>query len=118
MELLDLYELTHNKEYLDAALKGARQYAQYVWFSPRIPDTTYLTAFSKQPVPAWRVSQIGLTPEAANTFPDNPGIFLTQFAPHFIRLAYYTNDAFLRSIARSAVVGRYANFPGYTVAWL
>lgn len=135
-ELLDLYEVTSDKRYLDAAAIGAKRYTQYCWFSPRIPDSTLtinpggivrhrsyegirenmpLMTAGEQTVPAWRVSQIGLTPEAANTFASNPAIFLTHYAPFLLRLAHYTNDDFLKSVARSAVVGRYTNYPGYDI---
>lgn len=135
-ELLDLYEETKEKRYLDAAATGAKRYAQYCWFSPRIPDSTItinptgivdyrsyegvrdkmpLMTAGAQTVPAWRVSQIGLTPEACNTFASNPAIFLTHYAPFLLRLAYYTHDDFLRSVARSAIVGRYTNYPGYDI---
>ncbi len=136
MEMLSLYENTKEQRYLDAAVVGAKQYMQYTWFYPVIPngDITInennmpghladeairekIPAMSaaKQTVPAWRVSQIGLTPEASYTFHTNPGIFLTNQAPHLLRLAYYTKDPFFRSVARSAVVGRYANYPGYDI---
>ncbi|MBC7922804.1 MAG: hypothetical protein H7Z75_17135 [Ferruginibacter sp.] len=140
-ELLDLYEETGgpaggDQRYLEAAAVGAKRYAQYCWFSPRIPDSTVtinpdgivgyrsyegvrdqmpLMTAGAQTVPAWRVSQIGLTPEACNTFASNPAIFLTHYAPFLLRLAHYTNDDFLRSVARSAVVGRYTNYPGYDI---
>ncbi|MEJ7828896.1 MAG: hypothetical protein WKF91_11885 [Segetibacter sp.] len=109
---------------------------KYVWFYPTIPNKAitinkggivaylcheavrdsmpYMSA-PEQLVPAWRLSQIGLTPEAAKTFASNPAIFLTHYAAHLLRLAYYTNDDFFRSVARAAVVGRYANYPGYDI---
>lgn len=136
MELLDLYEETQELRYLEAARIGANRYVEYCWFSPRIPGGTvainpegianfrshegkrenmpFMVA-APQTVPAWRVSQIGLTPEACNTFPSNPAIFLTHYAPHLLRLAHYTKDDFLKAIARSAVVGRYTNYPGYDI---
>ena len=135
-ELLDLYEETKEKRYLDAAAIGARRYVQFCWFSPPIPDSTLvinpdgvveyrcyegvrekmpLMVAGRQTVPAWRVSQIGLTPEACNTFASNPAIFLTHYAPFLLRLAHYTHDDFLRAVGRSAVVGRYANYPGYDI---
>jgi hypothetical protein len=136
IELLNLYEATWDKKYLDAATEGAKLYMQYVWFYPVIPDSS-ITVNSKgivdyrcleavrdtipampappQQVPAWQVSQIGLTPEAANTIADNQAIFLTHFAPHLLRLAYYTKNDYFRWVARSAVVGRYANYPGYDI---
>lgn len=135
-ELLDLYEETQDRKYLDAAAIGAQRYAQYVWFSPRIPDSTLTInpngivdfrcfegvrdqmppmVAGAQTVPAWRVSQIGLTPEACNTFNSNPAIFLTHYAAPLLRLGYYTNNDFLRAVARSAVVGRYSNYPGYDI---
>lgn len=134
MEMLSLYENTKEKRYLDAAVSGAKQYMQFTWFYPVIPNgnitinkdntTGYLAdeairekipimPAAKQSVPAWRVSQIGLTPEASYTFHTNLGIFLANQAPHLLRLAYYSNDPFFRDVARSAVVGRYTNYPGY-----
>lgn len=136
IELLDLYEETKEKQYLDAAVEGAKLYMQYVWFYPTIPDKNIIInkdgvvkyrsyeairdsmpfmSAPEQSVPAWRVSQIGLTPEASNTYGSNPAIFLTHFAAHLLRLAYYTKDDFFRSVARSAVVGRYSNYPGYDI---
>ncbi len=136
MELLDLYEATGNQRYLDAATQGAKLYMEYIWFYPVIPDSSILIneggvvsyrcfeavrdnvplmAAPEQLVPAWRVSQIGLTPEASNTLPSNPAIFLTHYAAHLLRLAHYTNNDFFRSVARSAVVGRYSNYPGYDI---
>lgn len=113
IELLDLYEVTHEQRYLDAAVKGAKLYTEYVWFNPVVPDSTI--TINGQPTEAWRVSQIGMTPEASNTFNWNPAIYLTHFAPHLLRLAHYMHDDYFRNIARSAVIGRYSNFPGYQI---
>jgi len=113
MELLDLYEFTGLPRFLEAARQGAERYTQFIWFSPPVPDS--LIVVGQQNIPAWRVSQTGLVPEAANTFPYNPAIFLTHFAAHLLRLSRYTGDPWFRSLARSAVVGRYSNFPGYTM---
>lgn len=136
MEMLNLYEVSKDKKYLDAAEEGAKLYLQYIWFYPVIPDenitvnekgivdfrcieairdTIPAMIAPKQTVPAWQVSQIGLTPEASNTISWNPAIFLAQFAPHFLRLAYYTKNDFYRWVGRSAVVGRYTNYPGYDI---
>ncbi len=136
MELLNLYEETRNRKYLDAATEGAKLYMQYIWFCPMIPDSSIVInekgvvdfrcgtamvenipamAAPPQKVPAWRVSQIGLSPEASSTLSANAAIFLTNYAPYLLRLAYYTKNDFFRSVARAAVVGRYTNYPGYTI---
>src|SRR5262245_4664578 len=135
IDLLELFEETNERRYLDAAVIGAKLYTNYVWLQPRIPLSSVTVnkdgrtimgltrgipnpqpiAVPEQIVPAWRVSQIGLTPEASSTFEGNPAIFLTHFAAYFLRIAHYTGDQFFRDIARSAVVGRYANFPGYDI---
>ena len=64
-------------------------------------------------LPAWQVSQIGLTPEASTTYHLNPGIFLAHHAAYELRIAAAANDPFLHDAARSAIVGRYKTYPGY-----
>lgn len=136
MELLNLFEATGDKKYLNAAEEGAKLYLQYVWFYPKIPEGNIIVnkngvvdflcieavrdkiprmSASTQTVPNWQVSQIGLTPEASNTISWNPAIFLSQFAPHYLRLAHHTGREFYRWVGRSAVVGRYTNYPGYDI---
>jgi hypothetical protein len=135
IDLLELYETTGDTLFLNAALKGACEYTGYVWLHPKIPAGEILINESgqlpigdghnkkdpqpirvvPQMVPAWRVSPIGLTPESSYTYAPNQGVFLTHYAAWMLRLAHYTGDSFLRDIARSAVTGRYANFPGYDI---
>src|SRR3546814_6960199 len=69
----------------------------------------------EQLVPAWRVSQTGLLSEASTTFTANRAVFLSHFAAYLLRLAHYSGEEFFHDIDRSAVVGRYANFPGYSI---
>ena len=133
IELLELYEITLKPRYLQAAHDGARRYAQFCWMSPRVPDSNirvnedgkapmywYLKSkghkqmyFPEESVPAWRVSEIGLTPESSGTSTGHRAIFMANYAPWMLRLGYYTNDTFLQEIAKDAIVGRYRNFPGY-----
>jgi hypothetical protein len=42
-------------------------------------------------------------------------IFMANHAPWMLRLSALTGDALLHDVARSAVVGRYRNFPGYHI---
>jgi hypothetical protein len=135
VDLFELYEETKKHGYLEAAARGARMYTEYSWMHPRIPDgeTTVnkggqVPVYNKrqisdpqpmqaaeQSVPAWILSQIGLTPEASRTHTENPAIMLAHFAPYMLRIASLTQDSFLHAVARSAVVGRYQNFPGYDI---
>lgn len=137
IDLLELYEETKEKRYLAAATAGAKEYTGYCWLQPSVPEggrvlvnrggLAPLTDFTKnltnpqrmsapeQKVEAWAMSQIGLTPEAANTYNSNPAVMLTHYAPYFLRLAYYTGEKFFHDLGRSAVIGRYASFPGYDI---
>lgn len=143
MELLELYEETQaagvgDKRFLEAARRGAAQYAMVAWLQPVVPagnvtvhagDSTRMIYLNRnlsprprpfpvqaQQIPAWRVSNVGLTPEASNTYNHNPAVLLTHYAAYMLRIGHYADDSFLRDIARSAVVGRYANYPGYTIS--
>ncbi len=117
MQLLEMYEETGERRYLEASAVGARLFSAFCWMTPPVPagEVTVPAGGGKQAtVPAWRVSQIGLTPEASNTSSGNRAIFLAHHAAWMARLAYYTGDSFFSDLARNAVVGRYANYPGYT----
>ena len=70
---------------------------------------------AEESVEAWRLSEIGLTPESSTTGMGHRAVFMAHHAPYFLSIAHYTGDDFLRDIARSAVVGRYRNFPGYHI---
>ncbi|MGH6614398.1 hypothetical protein [Sphingomonas sp.] len=134
IDLFELWQETGEQRYLDAATAGARSYASFAWYFPKIPpgDITVdkgghapfgwpfgvrKTAMGspERTLPAWRVAQTGLTPEASTTWEQNPAIFLTNHAPFFLRIAKASGDPFLHEAARAAVVGRYANYPGYDI---
>ncbi|MEO7598592.1 MAG: hypothetical protein ABIV50_06655, partial [Opitutus sp.] len=135
VELFELWQETKEPRYLAAAQKGARAYASFAWYFPKIPEGVITVDrggvapvgfFRADPgakgirtpevtLPAWQVSQIGLTPEAHTTYALNPGIFLAHQAAYELRIAAAANDPLLHDIARSAIVGRYKSFPGYDI---
>ncbi|MDR2675912.1 MAG: hypothetical protein LBC18_13860 [Opitutaceae bacterium] len=134
-ELLMLYENTGELRYLDAAHRGARLHALFVWMCPAVPNETirvnkggqapvywYLARRGHTPIPAteedapaWRLSELGLTSESSGTATGHRAIFMAHHAPWMLRLSALTGDAFLHDIARWAIIGRYRNFPGYHI---
>ncbi|WP_276485821.1 hypothetical protein [Paraflavitalea pollutisoli] len=135
IEFLQLYELTGNDRYLQSAREGARNYTMFTWMSPAIPDSLitvnkggkapmywYLRSkghtqmyYPEEQAPAWRLSEIGLTPESSGTSTGHRGIFMANYAPWMLRLGYYAKDSFLVQVAKAAMIGRYRNFPGYHI---
>lgn len=131
MELCALAEATGEARYWEAAREGARRFAQFVWMCPVVPGGEVLVNeggrapayrqgdrfppifLPEEKVPAWRVSELGLTPESSGTCKGHRGVFLATHAPFMLRIAQETGDEFLHDIGRSAVVGRYTSFPGY-----
>ncbi len=135
IEFLQLYELTNDKRYLEAARQGARQYTMFTWMCPMIPDSSitvnkegkapmywYLKSkghhqmyYPEEQAPAWRLSEIGLTPESSGTSTGHRGIFMANYAPWMLRIGYYTQDTFLMNVAKASIIGRYRSFPGYHI---
>lgn len=135
IDLMELYELTGAKRYLDAAHEGARHYAMFTWMAPAIPDSMitvnkggkapmywYLKSkghqqmhYPEEKAPAWRLSEIGLTPESSGTSTGHRAIFMANYSPWMLKLGYYTKDPYLKEIAKAAIIGRYRNFPGYHI---
>lgn len=131
INLLQMYELTGDKKYLQAAHDGARHYTMFCWMSPAIPDSSILVnpggkvrprhggrkplEYPEEWAPAWRLAAIGLTPESSPTSGSHRAVMMANFAPWMLRVGYYTKDTFLMQTAKAAVVGRYRNFPGYTI---
>jgi hypothetical protein len=58
-------------------------------------------------VPAWRGSEIGL-----ETFSHHRAELWLNLPPQYLRIAAYSEDEFLRTLARWAMVGRYGNYAG------
>ncbi|HVJ01777.1 MAG TPA: hypothetical protein VM662_06305 [Sphingomonas sp.] len=135
INLYRLYEVTKERRYLDAAHMAARRYTMFTWMAPRIPDETvtvnpggkapvywYLKSRGFKPmtapeeqVPAWRLSEIGLTPESSGTASGHRAIFMANYAPWMLRIGADSGDAFLQQVAKAAIIGRYRSFPGYHI---
>jgi hypothetical protein len=138
-DLYELYEATNDRRYLDAAVTSARAMLPMLRSNPMAPDIDILaneggkvpgifpgrrvtgekweerdttTNITEERVPAWRTSLVGLPPEQGGTYLWGP-IMLTHHAAWLLRLAHHAKDDLLRDAAVNAVIGRYANFPGY-----
>ncbi len=145
-DLLELYEETGLQRYLDAAASGARQMLLWMRSNPFAPDTAIMvnggnhvagvfpgrrfklnsydfseydtsTEIQQQQLEAWRTSLVGLPPEAPSTYRYGP-VMLTHHAAWMLRLAKLTGEDLFQQAAYNAVLGRYANFPGYYVTSL
>lgn len=97
----------------DSALVNKGNMAPLYWYlknKGHIPMSV-----QEEIVPAWQLSEIGLTPESAGTCSGHHAIFMANYAPWMLRIGFLKNDDFLKNTAKAAVIGRYANFPGYHI---
>jgi hypothetical protein len=139
-DLTELFEVTGERRYLDAALTAARQLLLWQRSNPMAPATIITanpgglvpgvfpgrrhgtdkdfkpydtsTAIPEQRVEAWRTSLVGTLPEQPGTYRWGP-VMLAHHAAWLLRLSQLSGDPLLAEAANNAVIGRYANFPGY-----
>ena len=140
-DLFELWEITGDKAFLEAARIGARHLVLWARSNPMAPDSVITvnkggivegifpgrrqgnsshefvaaevsTRIAEQRIPAWRTSLVGAVPEQHGTYTYGP-IMLAHHAAWFLRIAALTKDQLLAEAAYNGMLGRYANFPGY-----
>jgi len=141
-DLVELFLETKDSLYLKAASTGAKQFLLWTRSNPAPPSSNIVvnkdnevkgifpgrrmsavegapfvkmnetSIVPQEEIPAWQTSLNGLIPEAPNTYAFGP-VMLAHHAAWLLQVAHYTNDTLLRDAAYNAVIGRYANFPGY-----
>ncbi|WP_341837202.1 hypothetical protein WJU16_04895 [Chitinophaga pollutisoli] len=145
-DLSDLYDVTGDTTYLDAAEAAAFHTIAGVRSYPAVKDTLqtihpgntyegnttmwwkggekYRLGFPRKPedvtekqVPRALVSPVGLGFEQPYTFFD-PGklvrhVYMSNWAPHLLRLYQQRPRKIYETYARNAVIGRFTNYPGY-----
>lgn len=106
---LDLYDVTKESKYLDAAIQVARFYCTSIYTHP-IP-TKKLKTVNGISVEDWQISQVGLNFEhggALGSATDRGPITLTSHAGLFVRMFQLTNDSLFLDMARAGAWAREA----------
>lgn len=105
--LLELYDVTKEKKYLQAAIQTARLYTTSIYTHP-IPTTKEKTVNGVKRQD-WEISQVGLSFEHGGTLgsANHRGpILLASHAGMFVRMFTITRDSLFLNMARAAALGR------------
>ncbi|HEU4554594.1 MAG TPA: glycerophosphoryl diester phosphodiesterase [Chitinophaga sp.] len=105
--LLDLYDLTHDKKYQDAAISTARMYLTSIYTQP-VPSEKikHVNGIARED---WQISQAGLSFEHGGILGSANGagpIMLCSHAGMFVRMFQLTGDSLFIEMARAAAIGR------------
>jgi len=107
--LLDLYDITRDQRYRNAALTAAKIYTASIYTHP-IPTAANKTVNGVQRKD-WEISQVGLSFEHGGVIgsANHRGpILLASHAGMFVRLFALTKDSLFLDMARAAALGRNA----------
>jgi len=105
--LLDLYDMTHEGVWRDAAIRAGRMYMTSVYTQP--VASRAMKSVRGRWREDWEISQSGLGFEHGGTLGSanvNGPIALCSHAGLFIRLAGLTRDTLFAEMARAAAIGR------------
>ncbi|GAA4779878.1 hypothetical protein GCM10023231_03380 [Olivibacter ginsenosidimutans] len=104
---LDLYELTNDQQYLEAAKEAARLYTASVYTHPIPSEAEKFVKGEKRA--DWQISQAGLSFEHGGLLGSANGggpILLASHAGMFVRMYGLTQDSLFLDMARAAAWGR------------
>ncbi len=105
--LLDLYDLTQDKKYQEAAVRTAKMYLTSIYTQP-VPNRKIKTVKGVQRED-WQISQAGLSFEHGGIIGSANGagpIMLCSHAGMFVRMFQLTGDSLFIDMARAAAIGR------------
>lgn len=105
--LLDLYDLTNEEKYRDAAIRTARFYTTFIYTHP-IPSSEPKIVKDVSRVD-WEIAQAGLSFEHGGLMGSAQRHGPIQLASHaglFVRMFDLTNDSIYIDMARAAAIGR------------
>lgn len=104
---LDLYDITHDTRYKNAAVLAAKIYISSIYTHP-IANQTIKTVNGKS-LHDWQISQSGLSFEHGGNFGSantRGPILLVSHAGMFVRMYEITHDPLFLDIARAGAIGR------------
>ncbi|AHF16039.1 glycoside hydrolase family protein [Niabella soli] len=105
--LLDLFELTHDQKYRDAAITTAKIYCSSIMTHPQASEKTKLVKGIA--IKDWQIEQSGLSFEHGGILGssnDHGPILLCSHAGLFVRMFQLTGDSLFIEMARAAAIGR------------
>ncbi|MDR0902019.1 MAG: DNRLRE domain-containing protein [Opitutaceae bacterium] len=115
--LLEMSELTGDAAYAGHAARAMDEFIRHIQFGPALNDFSVDGGGAATPaVKSALVSEVGLTSEASATSNSHRGIFMSAYAsPSLMRIAGLSADPFYAAVGRSGIIGRWLNYPGYTI---
>ncbi|GGG88159.1 hypothetical protein GCM10007415_22660 [Parapedobacter pyrenivorans] len=104
---LDLYDISGDKRYLDAAIEASRVFATSIFTHP-VASKKIKTVNGKQ-YEDWEINQTGLSVEHINGTASGAGpILISSYAGLFVRIYEQTGESLFLDMARAASRGRHA----------